>query len=42
MTSGPARSDLGVRACDAASFKILDSVESEPVDTFYQNRRSMA
>ena len=31
---------FGVRACDAASFKILDSVYlSEPVDTFYQNRR---
>ena len=31
---------FGVRACDAASFKILDSVYlSEPVDTYYQNRR---
>ncbi|MGN1403525.1 MAG: 4Fe-4S dicluster domain-containing protein [Ruminococcus sp.] len=31
---------FGVRACDAASFKILDSVYlSDPVDTFYQNRR---
>lgn len=31
---------FGVRACDAASFKILDSVYlSDPVDTYYQNRR---
>ena len=34
---------FGVRACDAASFKILDSVYlSEPVDTYYQNRREHA
>lgn len=31
---------FGVRACDAASFEILDSVYlSEPVDSYYQNRR---
>lgn len=31
---------FGVRACDAASFKILDSVYlSDPVDSYYQNRR---
>lgn len=31
---------FGVRACDAASFQILDSVYlSEPVDSYYQNRR---
>lgn len=31
---------FGVRACDAASFAILDRVFlSEPVDTFYKNRR---
>ncbi len=31
---------FGVRACDAASFAILDSVYlSDPVDSFYQNRR---
>ncbi len=31
---------FGVRACDAASFDILDSVYlSEPVDSYYQNRR---
>lgn len=31
---------FGVRACDARSFGILDSVFlSEPVDTFYKNRR---
>ena len=32
---------FGVRACDARSFGILDKVFlSEPVDTYYQNRRS--
>lgn len=32
---------FGVRACDAASFEILDSVYlSDPVDSFYQNRRT--
>lgn len=31
---------FGVRACDARSFTILDKVFlSEPVDTYYQNRR---
>ena len=31
---------FGVRACDAASFGILDKVFlSEPVDTYYKNRR---
>jgi len=31
---------FGVRACDCASFDILDRVFlSDPVDTFYQNRR---
>ncbi|MCD8218853.1 MAG: 4Fe-4S dicluster domain-containing protein [Ruminococcus sp.] len=31
---------FGVRACDAASFQILDSVYlAEPVDSYYQNRR---
>ncbi len=31
---------FGVRACDVRSFEILDRVFlSEPVDTFYQNRR---
>jgi ferredoxin len=31
---------FGVRACDAASFNILDRVFlSEPADSFYQNRR---
>jgi len=31
---------FGVRACDAKSFKILDSVFlSDPVDTYYKNRR---
>jgi heterodisulfide reductase subunit C len=31
---------FGVRACDAASFSILDSVYlSDPVDSYYQNRR---
>jgi len=31
---------FGVRACDCRSFDILDSVFlSDPVDTFYQNRR---
>ena len=31
---------FGVRACDAKSFEILDKVFlSDPVDTFYQNRR---
>ena len=31
---------FGVRACDAASFKILDSVYLvDPVDTYYKNRR---
>ncbi len=31
---------FGVRACDAASFAILDSVYLvDPVDTYYQNRR---
>lgn len=31
---------FGVRACDAASFGILDKVFlAEPVDTFYKNRR---
>jgi hypothetical protein len=31
---------FGVRACDAKSFEILDSVFlSEPVDSFYKNRR---
>ena len=31
---------FGVRACDAKSFEILDRVFlSEPVDTYYQNRR---
>lgn len=32
---------FGVRACDARSFDILDSVYlSDPVDTYYQNRRA--
>jgi sulfhydrogenase subunit beta (sulfur reductase) len=32
---------FGVRACDARSFTILDKVFlSDPVDTYYQNRRS--
>lgn len=32
---------FGVRACDAKSFEILDRVFlSEPVDTYYQNRRA--
>ena len=32
---------FGVRACDARSFDILDSVYlANPVDTYYQNRRS--
>ena len=32
---------FGVRACDARSFGILDKVFlSEPVDTYYQNRRA--
>lgn len=32
---------FGVRACDAASFAILDRVFlSEPVDTFYEHRRT--
>lgn len=31
---------FGVRACDAKSFEVLDNVFlSEPVDTFYKNRR---
>lgn len=31
---------FGVRACDAASFDILDSVYlAEPIDSYYQNRR---
>lgn len=32
---------FGVRACDAASFKILDRVflQQDPVDTYYKNRR---
>lgn len=31
---------FGVRACDARSFRILDSVYlAEPVDTYYKNRR---
>ena len=31
---------FGVRACDAASFNILDSVFlADPVDTYYKNRR---
>ncbi len=31
---------FGVRACDAASFAILDSVYLvDPIDTYYQNRR---
>lgn len=31
---------FGVRACDAASFSILDTVFlSDPVDTYYENRR---
>ena len=31
---------FGVRACDAASFKILDSVYLvDPIDTYYKNRR---
>ena len=34
---------FGVRACDARSFDILDRVFlSEPVDTYYQNRRAHA
>ncbi len=34
---------FGVRACDAESFKILDSVYlSEPVDSYYKNRRDHA
>ena len=34
---------FGVRACDARSFKILDEVYlSDPVDTFYKNRRDHA
>ena len=33
---------FGVRACDARSFALLDSVFlKEPVDTFYQSRREM-
>ena len=33
---------FGVRACDCRSFDILDRVFlSDPVDTFYQNRRNM-
>ncbi len=33
---------FGVRACDCRSFDILDRVFlSDPVDTFYQNRREM-
>lgn len=32
---------FGVRACDAKSFAILDSVYlADPVDTYYQNRRA--
>ena len=32
---------FGVRACDAASFRILDTVFlAEPADTFYQTRRA--
>ena len=32
---------FGVRACDAASFDILDRVYlTDPVDTYYQNRRA--
>lgn len=32
---------FGVRACDAASFDIVDSVylRAEPIDTYYKNRR---
>lgn len=34
---------FGVRPCDVASFKILDSVFlADPVDTYYQNRRRHA
>lgn len=34
---------FGVRACDAKSFKILDSVYlTEPVDSYYKNRRDHA
>ena len=34
---------FGVKACDAKSFEILDSVFlADPVDTFYQNRRRFA
>ena len=34
---------FGARACDVKSFEILDSVFlSDPVDTFYQNRRRFA
>lgn len=34
---------FGVRGCDARSFDILDSVYlSDPVDTYYQNRRNHA
>ena len=33
----------GVRACDARAFKVLDNVFlSEPIDTFYKNRRDHA